>query len=71
MEPTIDRLADFRNTRMKRFNSRFYHSLAEATDCFTQNWSEEVNWAVPPIYLVNKVLSHARECKATMVLVVP
>ena len=35
--PTIDRFADNKNKKCKRFNSRFYHKESEAVDCFSQN----------------------------------
>ena len=71
LNPTVDRFADFRNKKVKRYNSRFYHSGAEATDAFSQDWGEDVNWVVPPLYLVNRALEHARFCKAIIILVTP
>ena len=68
---TVDRFADHRNRKTARFNSRFYHSEAEATDCFTQNWADEVNWVVPPIFMVIRAIRYCELCQATMILVVP
>ena len=71
VEATVDRFADNRNKKLPRFNSRFYHQNSEAVDSFTQDWSNEVNWVVPPIYLINRVLDYARLSKAELVLVFP
>ena len=71
IQPTIDRFADSKNKKFTRFNSRFYHKESEAVDCFTQHWGAEINWLVPPIYLVNKALQYAQLCKAEIVLVIP
>ena len=71
VKATIDRFADDRNKKLSRFNSRFYHANAEAVDSFTQNWENEVNWVVPPIYLINRALHYAEKCKAEIVLVFP
>ena len=51
---TIDRFADPWNTKCSRFNSRFYWEQAEATDSFTQDWSQTENWLCPPIYLISR-----------------
>ena len=40
-------------------------------DAFTQDWSSENNWLVPPITLVGRLLSHMRDCKAVGSLIVP
>ena len=71
VNPIVDRFADFRNKKTKRYNSRFYHSTSEAVDAFSQNWAGVVNWVVPPLYLVNRAVDYARICQAEIVLVVP
>ena len=69
--PIVDRFADFRNKKCKRYNSRFYHTTSEAVDAFSQDWSAGVNWVVPPLYLVNRAVDYARICKSNIILVVP
>ncbi|VDI13813.1 Hypothetical predicted protein [Mytilus galloprovincialis] len=61
---TVDRFASSRNTKLERFNSLFWNVNTEAVDCFTQNWSGENNWIVPPIYLVLRAIKHVIACKA-------
>ena len=68
---TIDRFADGTNRKTTRFNLRFFHSQAEATDCFTQQWKGEINWVVPPVFLINRAIDYCKICQATMILVVP
>ena len=40
-------------------------------DAFTVDWSKEYNWWCPPVYLVPRVIGHARVCKASGTLIVP
>ena len=46
---SVDRFACCYNAKLPRFNSRFVQPGAEAVDAFTQDWSPENNWLVPPI----------------------
>ncbi|VDI83635.1 Hypothetical predicted protein [Mytilus galloprovincialis] len=66
---TVDRFASSRNTKLERFNSLFWNVNTEAVDCFTQNWSGENNWIVPPIYLVLRAIKHEIDYKARVVLI--
>ena len=68
---TVDRLASYYNAQLPRFNTRFWNPNTEAVDTFTVNWSGEVNWCCPPVYLVPRVIRHAKNCKAVGTLVVP
>ena len=68
---TVDRFANSSNTKLPRFNSRFMDSGSEAVDAFTVNWERENNYFCPPIYLVPRLLFHARCCKCVGTLVVP
>ena len=56
---------------MPRFNSRFLQSGTEAVYAFSQDWSCDNNWIVPPATVVGKVLNHMRESKAVGTLIVP
>ena len=68
---SVDRFACCYNAKLPRFNSRFVQPGAEAVDAFTQDWSPENNWLVPPISLIGRVLKHMSDCKALGTLVVP
>ena len=68
---TVDRFASHYNTHLPRFNSRFWNPGSEAVDAFTSNWCDENNWICPPVYLVPRVIQHARKCKACGTLLVP
>jgi hypothetical protein len=41
----------------------FWNSTSEAIDAFTEDWSQENNWLVPPIYSVLGVFKHLIACK--------
>ena len=69
--PTVDRFADERNTKCARFNSRFFCRSAEATDAFTQVWTHDINWLVPPLYLVARTVRYLKLDAAAGILVVP
>ena len=49
---TTDRFEDFRNRKTSRYNSRFWNPGCEAEDAFSQNWSGENDWLVPPVHLI-------------------
>jgi hypothetical protein len=49
---SVDRFASVVNKKISRFNSLFWNPSSEAVDAFTQNWSGENNFLVPPIYSV-------------------
>ena len=49
---TIDRFANSYNTKLTRFNSLFWCPGTEAVDAFSQDWSANNNWLVPPIFLI-------------------
>ena len=51
--------------------SRFLQPGTEAVDAFSQDWSSDINWLVPPVTFIGTVLSHMRSCKARGTLVVP
>ena len=58
---SIDRFASSYNAKLPRFNSRFLQPGTEAVDAFSQDWSCENNWIVPPTTVVGKVLSVFRD----------
>ena len=68
---TVDRFAEARNAQLPRFNSRHWSPGTEAVDTFTCDWGNENNWWCPPIYLIPRLLKHARVTKAMGALVVP
>ena len=68
---TVDRFAHIDNTQLPVFNSRFWCPGSSAVDAFTVNWSDEVNWWVPPVHLVSRMLQHAKVCKAMGTPIVP
>ena len=68
---TIDRFANQKNAKTPRYNALFWNPQCEAVDAFIQDWSNETNWVVPPVYLVTKALRHAKACRAAGVVIAP
>ena len=68
---TVDRFANYLNTQLPRFNSRFWNPGSEVVDAFTCNWVGENNWLCPPPYLVPRVIRHTVQTGAKGTLVVP
>ena len=56
--PTDDRFADDYNKKVVRFNSRFFSRNTEAIDAFSCHWGGELNYLVPPLYLVPRVVKY-------------
>ena len=68
---TMDRFSYWCNTKLPRFNLRFLQPGSKAMDAFSQDWSSDNNWLVPPIAVIGKVLNHMRDCRAVGTLIVP
>ena len=67
---TIDRFASHYNTQLPRFNSRCWNPGTEGVDAFTCDWSKDINWLCPPVFLIPRVIRHASKCHAKGTLVV-
>ena len=68
---TIDRFASSVNSKVARFNSKFWNPGCEAVDAFSQDWGSDLNWVVPPTHLICRVIHHASDCQASGALLVP
>ena len=68
---TVDRFASYYNAKLVRFNSRFWNPGSEAIDAFTLNWAKDINWVVPPIHLISRVIFHILDCKGESTLICP
>lgn len=68
---TVDRFASHSNRVLRRFNSLHYHPAAEATNAFSQDWSQDINWIHPPIAILGQVVSFLSQRPAEAVLLVP
>ena len=67
----MDRFASNDNTKLPRFNSKFYCEGSEHVDALSIGWGGENNYVVPPVSLVSRVLLHMESCAASGVLFVP
>ena len=53
----VDRFASYKNSKCSRFNSKYLFPSTEAINAFSQDWSNEANWLVPPKCLTHFALS--------------
>ncbi len=68
---TCDTFATAANAKLKKFYSKFASEGTAGIDAFNQQWNADVQWCVPPPFLIPQVLSHFKKCKARGILVVP
>ena len=68
---TIDRFADNVNTKLPRFNSKYFCPNTGGVDAFTEDWALENNWVCPPVSLIGSVFRHMKRCKANSKVFVP
>ena len=69
--PDYDRFASRDNRQVRKYNSRFFEKETNGVDTFTQSWKGFLNWAVPPIFLVDRTIKFIICEKADTILVVP
>ena len=55
---TIDSIASEKNQKTVRFNSKHLCPGKLGVDVFAFDWKGELNWLVPPIYLIGKTIKH-------------
>ena len=67
----VDRFAADYNSQLPRFNSKFWCPGTDGVDAFCYNWHGQNNWCCPPVYLIPRVLRHARSCNAVGTLILP
>ena len=68
---TVDTFTCCYNTKLPRFNSRFFQPGSESVDAFCQNWTFTKTWLCPPICLIVRVSKHLALCQARGTLIVP
>ena len=68
---TIDCFANFYNTKIERFFSRFWNPGTAGVDAFFQSWQNENCLLVPPVTLVCETLKHMDTDSAVGTLVIP
>jgi hypothetical protein len=68
---TIDCFASNLTHKLPRFFSKYWCEGTYGIDAFSYSWAGEFAWLVPPPYLIAKVLSHCKLCRARGILVAP
>ena len=68
---TTDRFADHNNSKTRRFNSKIYVLFTEGVYAFNLHWYNEMNYSVPPVFLIPKDIKYLENCRCKGVLVVP
>ena len=67
----IDQFASYKNKKVARFNSRYWNPGTEAVNCYSADWSHDMNLLVPPLNQVSRCVRYLLECKAKGVLMCP
>ena len=68
---TIDRFSTNENTKLPRFNSKFFCPHSDRVDAFSFSWEHENNYIVTPINVITKLLKHMKSCLTKGVLIAP
>lgn len=68
---TIDRFANSQNSKLVRFNSKFFELGSEGMDAFQSDWGGEMNYLVPPVTLISKTIRKCITDKTQGVLIAP
>ena len=68
---TCDIFASCNNFKVNKFYSLFWTPGTSGVDAFAFDWSQDVNWIVPPISLIGRAVRHLLNCGAKGTLVVP
>ena len=70
-KPTIDLFAHTGNTKHSRFYAYGNAPKAAGVDAFTQDWTNELAWICPPVYLVVDTVKKIANTVMMAVLIVP
>ena len=69
---TVDRFADYQNTQLPRYNSRYMDPYSEGIDALAQiNWHTENNYVNPPFCLLPRVIDKIVHERAKATLIAP
>ena len=68
---TVDRIAEDKNAKVEKFNSKYHCPNTAAVNAFTENWSMDFNWLSPPINLIGQTIKHMKFCNSSGVLTIP
>ena len=69
---TIDRFADFENSKLPRYNALYADPRAVGVDALTQrDWGGENNYVFPPFRLIDRVLDIVEQQGAEATLIAP
>ena len=70
-QPTVDLFAHTSNAKCKKFYSYGAAPKTSGVDAFAQNWTDELAFACPPIYLIPDALKRIESTKMMAILVIP
>ena len=69
---TLDAFATCKNTKCRKFYSRFYSTGCLGVNALKHEWNKsDFCWVVPPPRIALKALLHFKACKAKGVFIVP
>jgi hypothetical protein len=68
---SVDRFASSNNAKTTLFNSLNWNLGSLGVNSLNSDWSQDVNWLVPPVPLASMAINHLVKCKAKGTLIVP
>ena len=70
-QPTVDLFAHSSNAKSTKFYSYGNAPYSAGVDAFAQDWTDEIAWACPPVYLVADTLKKIENTRMMAILTVP
>jgi hypothetical protein len=68
---TVNRFASAHNVQTHHFNSQFTKPRGKATNTMQQDWTQDNNWAAPPITLIPHIIQLVQHQKAMVTIIAP
>ena len=70
-KPSVDLFAHTSNAKCEKFYAYGDAPHASGVDAFAQDWTQELAWACPPVFLMIDTIKKIAETKMMAILVIP
>ena len=69
--PTVDLFAHTTNAKCKKFYSYGNAPHSARVDAFTRDWSNEIAWVCPPVYMIIETVKKIEESRMHAIVCIP